>query len=220
MDLAHTRRALKALAAARKWYRFQDTIYDHAGVNRRAEAFLRVVQKHPDAKALPLAHGGTQPQSLPPYDGGFYFSPVVLDANKGRQETSDSSATIYRSYATATCDGILALLACGVPREDGRVVKAVEWLRAHEDFGYPEGVPRDHPEPWGEAMRFYHYAVRAEVYDALDRPGEWRTKLANAVARMQAEDGSFRNATSPLMKEDDPILCTALATVALTHSAN
>src|SRR6478672_238308 len=59
----------------------------------------------------------------PPFDGGFYFSPIVLTANKGREERDKRGMYYYRSYATATCDGLLALLACGVPRSDERVMK-------------------------------------------------------------------------------------------------
>jgi hypothetical protein len=107
-----------------------------------------------------------------------------------------------------------------VTRSDERVVRAVEWLRSHDDLTYPQGVPTDHPEPWGEAIRFYHYAVRAETYAALNWPGDWKTRLAAEIARHQAADGSFRNDASPLMKEDDPLLCTALATIALTRCQN
>jgi hypothetical protein len=210
MDLAHTRRALQALAMCRPCVAVMTT------VRTDAQEFLRVVQKHPGAAdRQPFIEGFSAAAGQPPYDGGFYFSPVVAAANKGREEFSE--AKHYRSYATATCDGILALVAAGVPREDERLVKAIDWLNAHDDLAYPEGVPTDHPEPWGEAIRFYHYAVRAEAYAALDWPGDWRKKLANLVAKQQAPNGSFRNDASPLMKEDDPILCTALAAIALTH---
>jgi hypothetical protein len=98
-------------------------------------------------------------------------------------------------------------------------VQAVEWLRKHDDLTYPQGVPlpRSHNEPWGDAIRFYHSAVRAEAYAALDWPGEWRSQLSATIAAYQAVDGSFRNTASPLMKEDDPLLGTALAAIALTH---
>jgi squalene-hopene/tetraprenyl-beta-curcumene cyclase len=212
MDLAHTRRALQALRA----------VIPECGYPQfsRAELFLRVVQRHPGALSEPpRAAKFLHYRSNVPFDGGFYFSPVVGQANKGRFVTGvdGRAAPHYRSYATATCDGILALLACGVNREDERLVRAVEWLGAHDDLTYPQGVPTDHPEPWGEAIRFYHYAVRAEVYAALDWPGDWQTRLAAEVGRHQAADGSFRNSASPLMKEDDPLLCTTLATIALTH---
>jgi squalene-hopene/tetraprenyl-beta-curcumene cyclase len=215
MDLAHTRRALQALRAL-----MPDRGYPQF---TRGELFLRVVQRHPGALAdPPRIMKYLHYRSHIPFDGGFYFSPIVDEANKGRFQAGieGQSAPHFRSYATATCDGILALLACGVTRSDERVVRAVEWLRSHDDLTYPQGVPTDHPEPWGEAIRFYHYAVRAETYAALNWPGDWKTRLAAEIARHQAADGSFRNNASPLMKEDDPLLCTALATIALTHCQN
>jgi hypothetical protein len=214
MDLAHTRRALEALNMGhRVGQRSRELLLVY-----HTQFFLRVVQKHPDAVARqPHDDGNDKSPIVVTYDGGFYFSPVVVAANKGREETDEDGAVHFRSYATATCDGILALLAAGVPREDERLMRAAEWLAAHDDLAYPQGVPLDYPEPWGEAIRFYHYAVRAETYAALDWPGDWREQLTTIVAKEQATDGSFRNAASPLMKEDDPLLCTALAVAALEH---
>ena len=97
------------------------------------------------------------------------------------------------------------------------MIPAADWLAQHGDVDYPQGVPTEHPDPWGEAIRFYHYAARAEAYKALEFPAEKAAELAVAVARRQRSDGSFVNADSPLMKEDDPVLCTALATVALAN---
>jgi hypothetical protein len=209
MDLAHTRRVLQALRASG---------LPSPEVLRRAESFLRVVQKHPDAvPQQPSLTPFEQTEPLPvPYDGGFYFSPVVLQANKGR-EAMDGKRPYFRSYATATCDGLLALLAAGVPRDDERVTAAARWLREHPRLDYPEGIPRDYPEPWGGAVWFYHLAVRAEAYSALDWPGDWRSDIASLLVKEQRDDGSFANARSPLMKEDDPLLCTGLAVMALTH---
>ncbi|MEX0612611.1 MAG: hypothetical protein WD229_10880 [Pirellulales bacterium] len=212
MDLAHTRRAVQALRCVVPTARSSDFT--------RAELFLRVVQRDPGALAVP--HGSSRylySADTVPFDGGFFFSPIVEDANKGRFSATlnGQAAPHFRSYATATCDGVLALLAAGVPRDDERVLRAAEWLRQHDDLTYPQGVPIDHPEPWGEAIRFYHYAVRSEAYAALRWPESWRSELALEVARHQALDGSFRNEASPLMKEDEPLLCTGLATIALTY---
>ena len=217
MDLAHTRRAIQALAVTNQFLQrdteFLVSIADHA------QHFLRVVQKHsaavapqPNTNILSCASA-----PAPPFDGGFYFSPVVLTANKGREETTNNGATFYRSYSTATCDGILALLAAGVHKDDQRVTAALAWLGKHTDLDYPQGVPTDHPEPWGAAIRYYHYAVRAEVYRALNFPAADRAALAATVAKLQRPDGSFVNTESPLMKEDDPILTTALAVIALSE---
>jgi len=208
MDLAHTRKALAALQS------LADTPESHA-LRQRAQLFLLLMQKHPDAAAPqphPVEIPGTELPS--PFDGGFYFSPVALSANKALY---DEENFCWRSYATATCDGILALLAAGVGEDDQRLVAAVEWLKEHSDVDYPQGVPTDHPEPWGDAIRFYHYAVRAEVYRRLNFPVEDRAWLAAAVITHQRPDGSFVNTMSPLMKEDDPVVCTTLAVMALEH---
>jgi squalene-hopene/tetraprenyl-beta-curcumene cyclase len=214
MDLAHTRRALEALQAGAGQRELQ-------GAQRRARKFLALVQKRPEADARqPAADNAprtsNQRPPAPPFDGGFYFSPVVTAANKGRLD--EHPAPHWRSYATATCDGALALLAAGVPRDDPRVTAAARWLTEHADVDYPQGVPAEYPEPWGEAIRFYHYAVRAEAYRALKFPAAERAKLAAAVAARQRADGSFVN-DNPLMKEDDPVLCTALGTIALANCA-
>lgn len=209
MDLAHTRRALQAIAPY-----FNSKIPRTRTDLERAQRFLAVVQKRPETLDIqPVPEGIERPKDIP-FDGGFYFSPVVLQANKGRLE---KDGNYWRSYATATCDGILALLAAGVPKDDERVVSAAKWLREHTNIDYPQGIPTDYPEPWGEALQFYHYAVRAEVYDALDFPEADKLSLAEKVAVLQRTDGSFVNEKSPLMKEDDPMLSTALAVVALSH---
>lgn len=207
MDIGHTRHVLEALRAAG---------HKDASTYARAERFLRLVQKHPtEDRPQPSASGVNEPAGWkPPYDGGFYFSPIVLAANKGGTE-KHAGMPCFRSYATATCDGILALLACGVPRTDERIRAAIGWLEKHPNLHYPEGVPKDSNENWGASIRFYHYAVRAECYRALNWPGPWESDLRNGLRMEQRADGSFVNRAGFLMKEDDPILCTALAAIAL-----
>ena len=210
MDIAHTRRVLEAL---------RDVGNDASSVFERARVFLRYVQRHPNDKRPQPAveHGVANVDRDVPYDGGFYFSPIVLEANKGRTErNNDESSVYYRSYSTATCDGVLALQAAGVPPHDERLQAARRWLERHPRLDYPEGVPTDHPDPWGAAIQFYHFAVRAEACAALDWPGNWRGRLTVLLAQHQRADGSFTNTASHLMKEDDPLLATPLAAIALT----
>jgi hypothetical protein len=206
MDLAHTRRVLEALRAAGT---------NRAEPYRSAAVFLRLVQKHPDdPREQPSLTPFSRREIIPvPYDGGFYFSPVVLQANKGGEAVQ--GRPYFRSYASATCDGILALLAAGVAADDERIRSAAAWLARHPRLDYPEGIPEDGPEPWGPALRFYHIATRADVYRRLDWPGAWRAEAARLLAGWQDEDGSFRNSDSPLMKEDDWLLATTLAVSAL-----
>ena len=60
--------------------------------------------------------------------------------------------------------------------------------------------------------------VRAEAYSALDMPGDWRKPLTRFLSDNQLPDGSFLNPVGRLMKEDDPMLCTAFAVIALNHA--
>jgi hypothetical protein len=208
VDLSHTRHVLQALRSSG---------LEDPDVYERAQAFLRFLQRHPD-------DGRPQPPDTEPagravpYDGGFYFSPVVLEANKGGLVSSDGGS-YFASYATATADGVLALLAAGVAPSDERVLAARSWLERHPRLDYPEGVPAEDPESFGEAIYFYHLAARAEAYEALDWPGDWRSAVTRELARLQREDGSFVNDRSHLMKEDDPLIATTLAVLALTPAA-
>jgi hypothetical protein len=152
------------------------------------------------------------------YDGGFYFSPVVLNANKGRVVPESDGGPHFRGYATATCDGILALLAVGVRLSDERMTSARAWLARHPRWDRPEGVPEKQGEPWAEAIYFYHLAVRAEVYDALGWPPGARRELIQLLAPQQRADGSFTNTACHLMKEDVALLATTLAATALASA--
>ena len=220
MDLAHTRRVLEALRALGPL---------DADVSQRAKVFLALVQRDPqDRREQPTLQQEvylkwlaterlSQRRTSPiPFDGGFYFSPIVLAANKGRESLSPRGS-YFCSYASATCDGILSLLAAGVDPEEWRIRSAVTWLSDNPQMHYPAGIPQEHPEPWGEAIHFYHLSVRAEVGARLELPGRWRADILHELAIRQANDGSYQNKMSGLMKEDDSLLATALAVQALTH---
>ncbi|MGC3972109.1 MAG: hypothetical protein QM775_33655 [Pirellulales bacterium] len=179
MDIGHTRHVLQALRAAG---------HDDPQTYARAERFLRLLQKHPsETRRQPRPDGSPEqragsvsdrsplgpdaPQDpQPPYDGGFYFSPVVLAANKGGT-VEHAGQKYFASYATATCDGVLALLACGVPQEDERIKAAADWLDRHPNLHYPEGVPKNTNENWGESILFYHYAVRGRMLSGFELGG-------------------------------------------------
>lgn len=211
VDIGHTRHALQALRAAG---------HDEPMTYRRAERFLRLLQKHPTEdrdQATPIDRTIVS-QRRPVYDGGFYFSPVAWAANKGGLDVNVDQP-YFRSYATATCDGILSLLACGVPRDDERITSARKWLERHPELDYPGGIPTKTNENWRESIRYYHFAVRAECYAALEWPGTWRDELRKIVVGLQQPDGSFVNREGALMKEDDPLVCTGLAVLALSRCA-
>ena len=149
-------------------------------------------------------------------DGGFFFTPHSEVANKaGREEGR------FRSYGTATADGLRLLLRLGVPRSDPRVKAAAEWLFAHFD---PERVPGHYP-PDREVQRassYYYWAWTSAHALALlgpmsagdSRSARWAERLAEALLTRQAADGTWRS-TAVDMREDDPLVATPLAASAL-----
>ena len=147
-------------------------------------------------------------------EGGFYFSPVVAAANKG-ETTEDGDGPIYLPYATATSEGLLALLASGLKADDPRVLGALKWLDSQPDLAHPGGIAHDHPDQWGKALFYYHLSIRGEVSLAHAKGDLHRESLTTLLSDRQQLDGSFVNPYGTLMKEDDPILATTLAIIAL-----
>ena len=117
-------------------------------------------------------------------DGGFFFSTVVLDANKAGQDGSH-----YRSYGTATADGILALQAMGAAPDDERVCSARRWLAAHDR---PDGAPGfigPAYQRWTTGLRFYYAGAATEAFGWM-QPGAGRQPDRGAAARRKlAESG-------------------------------
>jgi hypothetical protein len=178
VDLSMTRHVLQALAAA--------------GVPATDPVF---------ARALVFVERCQNP------DGGFFFSTVVLDANKAGQE-----GTQYRSYGTTTADGLLALAAMGTRPEDERVQSARRWLAAHDiTDGAPGFVGLAH-QRWTAGLRFYYAGASAEARGACS------PAMAASLKATQHRDGIWRNSEN-LVKEDDPLIATPFAVMALQSAA-
>ena len=200
VDLSHSRRVLQGLRAGGL---ADPSVYSNA------MAFLHFIQKDPyDERPQPP---GNIVADTSIYDGGFYASPTAEGVNKGGAIVGEDGTRLYfRTYASTTADGILALLAAGHDPDDTVVQEAADWLRANPDWETPAGIPTDDPGQWHRVMFFYHIAVRAEAYAAIDKPGPWRAEVFRLIAGHQHEDGHFANPEGAPNKEDDPILATAM----------
>ncbi len=184
VDLSMTRYVLQALAAAGG--RAGDPAFD------KAHVFVERCQNY--------GNGG---------DGGFFFTTVVLEANKAGRD-----GELYRSYGTATADGILSLMAMGRGHGDPRVDAGIQWLRQHHRAGGAPGFTGESYQRWAAGLRFYYAASRAAVLSTLPL-AEVNSVIVDLLG-MQRPDGSWVNA-DPLVKEDDPLIATGLAVRALTH---
>ncbi len=181
----------------------------------KVQRFLAMLQKHPsDTRPQP---GANQGDRRPPYDGGFYASTVTVGLNKGGAVTDSLGLSYYPSYSTTTCDGVLTLLAAGVPADDERVRRAAEWLSMHTDLTVVQGIP-ENPSQWQHVMFYYHLLVRSEANTALGIGGTWPDDMLALLADRQRPDGSFSNPGGAPNKEDDPILATTMVVGTLLNA--
>jgi hypothetical protein len=183
-DLSMTRHVLQALAAAQ--------ISTSASIMQRARVFLYRCQNFPLSKIS---------------DGGFFFSTVILEANKAGRDGEG-----FRSYGTATADGLLSLLATGHSREDERLQAARRWLISRGRADVVPGFEGYADTRWQQGLWYYHAAAAAEASrrGMLDADPELSAQL---ISR-QRSDGSWSN-PEPLVKEDDPLIATGFAMRAL-----
>lgn len=177
---------------------------------RRALAALR--EAFPNENLPAFQHAKHFLKTLQsPEDGGFISSSVTLGTNKGRWD-----GTSFHSYATATCDGVLALLAAGYSTNDAPVQAAFTWLKRYPALDSPAGMPLDDPNQWHSAMFFYHLGMRAEAFAAMEYDGSWRREMANILLAKQLSDGSFVNPAGAISKENDPLIASSLVLIALS----
>jgi len=192
VDLSMTRYVLESLAAS--GVQAGDPAFEKAAV------FLRKCQNFiPGAE--PRGH------DIADRDGGFFFSPVVVDANKAGR-----SGTGFRSYGSPTADGLLSLLTIGRGPNDARVHAATGWLTRRHAY---ETVPDYDDIRIGKSTRglwFYYAAASTTAVRKLRLPLE--PAFTPALLERQRGDGSWSNRENRV-KEDEPLIATSLAIRAL-----
>jgi hypothetical protein len=155
-----------------------------------------------------------------PGDGGFRFSPDPTSLNN-KAEWSDTEQKQPRSYGSATCDGLRALAFAGVEPADKRFAAALKWLVDRPSLAEVPGFEDLPPEnDWKAGLAFYYYASLAGAI-AWFPPREAKTRreaLSAKIVKVQRDDGSWQNDSSR-MREDDPLIATCLALIALGELA-
>jgi prenyltransferase beta subunit len=147
-------------------------------------------------------------------DGGFTFTCEPASLNN-KADYRDERQMQPRSYGTATADGIRALLACGMKPTDDPVAKALTWLSQRPALEVVPGFEALPPEAgWQRGLRFYYYASLAKVLQHYPDAAARKIKLAEHLIALQSDDGSWVN-NSDRMRENDPLIATSLAIVAL-----
>jgi hypothetical protein len=151
-------------------------------------------------------------------DGGFFFTAAIDDPrNKAGLFTLAGGRAAARSYGTPTADGIAALALCGVGGDDPAMRAAVNWLAQHNEADEVPGFDETSPVPGFRTAMTYYYAAalsRLVRYAPAAISDARRQALVRSLVASQRTGGDWQN-TSGLMREDDPLLATALAVTAL-----
>jgi squalene-hopene/tetraprenyl-beta-curcumene cyclase len=128
-----------------------------------------------------------------------------------------------RAYGTMTYSGFKSLIFAHLPRSDPRVAAANDWVRHNYTVTENPGLGRDGV--------YYYYLTFARALDAWGDPKiqivradgstesrDWALDLIDQLAKLQNPDGSFKSLDDRWM-ENNPVLITAYALIALEHAA-
>ena len=155
-------------------------------------------------------------------DGGFRYAP---DETRGPTDTSDDGTRVFSSYGSMTYAALKSLLYASVKKDDPLVQDAFAWIaRSFTVQENPGMATRQNPRA-GQQGLFYYYHTMAKalalygqrmIKDEKGVEHNWAAELGTNLAKLQAEDGSWKN-TSKRWMEEIPVLATSYALVALVE---
>ncbi len=149
----------------------------------------------------------------PDNKGGFVYFP---ENSMAGQTTLPDGKVVYRSYGSASYNGLLSLTYAQVDVKDPRVKAVLDWLNRNYSLEENPGM--------GQAGLFYYYHMMAKGLslagvDTLTlkdgKKLKWRPALAKRLLDLQASDGSWVNQQNGRFWERDPHLVTAHAILTL-----
>jgi hypothetical protein len=164
-------------------------------------------------------------------DGGAIYYPGESAA--GYVVHPDGSCT-PRSYGSMTYALLKTYTLCGLKRDDARVQAAVQWIQNNWTLRENPGADPKLGEKARYQGLFYYYMLLAQALDvagvdmvqAVSKDGDqakapkpvaWRAELSQQLAKLQSDDGSWRNERNSRWYEDQAVLCTCYALLALEH---
>lgn len=160
-------------------------------------------------------------------DGGFVYS--INASGQGEsaagEYTGADGKALVRSYGSMTYGALKSMIYAGLEKGDPRVKAAWDWISKNWTVDENPGMRANDPSS-ARAGVFYYYQTLAKALDASDKPTitdpqgrehDWRIELIDELSKQQQPDGSFVGMKNWM--EDNPILATAMATLALEDAA-
>ena len=154
-------------------------------------------------------------------DGGFIYSTADNGSSFAGEYTSPDGKRLLRSYGSMTYAGLKSMIYAGVAKDDPRVTAAFDWISKNWTLDINPGMQLANPAQAQHGL-YYYYNVFAQALNVMDQPivtdvkgmkHDWRTELVAKLASLQKPDGSWIG--DKRWMEDDPILVTAYAVLAL-----
>ena len=154
-------------------------------------------------------------------DGGFVYTPASEGDSEAGTFTDDAGRKRVRSYGSMTYAGLKSMIYSGVSKDDPRVQAAFDWITKNWSLDKNPGMELANPDQARHGL-FYYYNVFAQALNVMDQPiltdqkgakHDWRKELVEKLAALQKPDGSWVG--EKRWMEDDPVLVTAYAVLAL-----
>lgn len=186
------------------------------------------VANDPDAKDLnwkAVTQFITRSQNLPGHNdqpwvsgdpdnkGGFVYFP---ENSKAGETTRPDGKVAFRSYGSASYNGLLSYIYAQMDKNDPRVKAVVDWLARNYTLDENPGLGQD------GLYYYYHTMAKALSIAGIDtltltdgRKINWRKDLTNRLLNLQNADGTWVNKQSARYWEKDPHLVTAYALLTL-----
>lgn len=178
------------------------------------DAALQFIQR---CQNLPRYNDQAWASDDPKNKGGFVYFP---GSSKAGKETLPDGKVALRSYGSMTYAGLLSMIFADLNKDDPRISAAYEWIKKNFTLDENPGMNQQ------GLYYYYHTLAKAlTVYgeDYLTGPDgrmiDWRHELAVKLVELQRSNGSWIN-DSGRWWENDPVLVTAYALIAMNMIAN
>jgi squalene-hopene/tetraprenyl-beta-curcumene cyclase len=207
-DMSNTVIAMEALAKTKKLFEDRG---DQQAADLDWEAALTFISR---SQNLPGSNDQAWAQTPTAEDhGGFIYSPTE---SKAGEVALPGGGKGQRSYGSMSYAGLLSMIYADVKADDPRVTAVRDWISRHYTL-------KENPNMGAQGL-FYYYHTMAKALAAANvnriekkdaEPVDWRTDLAVRLFDLQNSDGSWVNEESKRWMEDDGVLVTSYALLAL-----
>ena len=151
-------------------------------------------------------------------EGGFVYFPGDTKSDEIEIKVDGKKKIALRSYGSMTYAGMLAFIYADMDLGDPRIQSALGWIQ--QNYTLDENPGMD-----AQGLFYYYHTMSkalsiARVNRLKTSQGKslnWRKDLALKIMSYQSEDGSWINKDSNRWMEDDRILVTCYAILALEH---